>query len=216
MTSKPILLFASVAATMILALGAMEHITAEEATKLSNSEKIELILQVQSLEVQIQQAEDEQTREALRAEQQDILQRLHEDASGNSTAQATRGETQKQSAKWSDLFNLYGKNKGCDGANETWHYKVDYDGNIGLRVDQWFPSELTSGDSPYCEEHDWESNVYLDIRNIFDETGCHANLEVEPVDKYPLNCATLGGIYVVSVTADYDGRQTSAWTWFWV
>ncbi|MDE0090759.1 MAG: hypothetical protein OXP12_05335 [Thaumarchaeota archaeon] len=213
MISKPIL-FASLAATMVLALGAMEHITAEEETKLSNSEKIELILQVQSLEVQIQQTEDEQKREALRAEQQGILQRLHEAASDGQTTQAARGDVSERS-NWRDLFNLYGKNKGCDGANELWHYKVDYDGNIGLRVDQSFPSELTSGDSPYCEEHDWESNVYLDIRNIFDETGCHANLEVEPVDKYPLNCVTLGGIYVVSVTADYDGRQTSSWTWFW-
>ena len=110
---------------------------------------------------------------------------------------------------------MYGVNKGCDNANETWSYEVDYDGNISLYVDQWFPSMLTSGDSPNCEGHSWGNNVYLDIRNIWDSSGCHANLDVPLVSKYFLQCATLGGFYIVSVTADYDGRQTSSWGWFW-
>ncbi len=208
-------LSAPIITAMILPLGAMDRAVAEEATGLSGSEKKELIRQVQSLEAQIQQAEDVQIRESLKSEQQDVLQRLHDDVSDVQTTQATRSDTQQQSTQWRDLFNMYGVNKGCDDANETWHYKVDYDGNINLRVDQWFPSILTSGDSPNCEEHGWETNVYLDIRNVWDGSGCHANLEVPPVDKYPLECATLGGLYIVHVTVDYDGRQTGSWSWFW-
>lgn len=214
MTAKTIL-FASLIAAMILPFGAIDYAVAGDATDLSDSEKRELMQRVQSLETQIQQAEDEQARENLKSEQQDILQRLHDDVSGVQTTQATKSDAQKRSNQWRDLFNMYGVNKGCDDANETWNYEVDYNGNTGLRVDQWFPSMLTSGDSPNCEEHDWESNVYLGTRNVWDGSGCHANLDVPPVSKYPLECATLGGFYIVSVTADYDGRQTSSWSWFW-
>lgn len=214
MTAKTIL-FVSLIAAMILPFGTINYAVAEDETDLSDGEKRELIQRVQSLETQIQQAEDEQVRESLKFEQQDILQRLHDDISDVQATQATKGDTQQWSSEWRDLFNMYGVNKGCDDANETWNYEVDYNGNTGLRVDQWFPSMLTSGDSPNCEEYDWESNVYLDMRNVWDGSGCHANLDVPPVSKYLLECATLGGFYIVSVTADYDDRQTSSWSWFW-
>ena len=59
--------------------------------------------------------------------------------------------------------------------------------------------------------------MYIDIARIWDGQGCVANLDVDQDDEYPLTCGTvLSGIYTVSVTADYDGEQTSAYTWFWV
>ena len=153
-----------------------------------------------------------------KVEQQNILQTLYEDVSDVQRQQAAKGESQYTRSSNDDLFNPYGIHKGCDDANETWNYEVDYErGGTWLSVDQWFPNILTSSDSPYCEEHSWERNVYLDIARIWDGQGCVSNLDVDPVDEYPLNCGVvLSGIYVVSVTADYDGEQTSAYTWFWV
>ena len=66
---------------------------------------------------------------------------------------AVKAESQLQNTRNSatDLFNLSGVHKGCDNGNKVWNYEVDYvQGGTWMTVDQWFPTMLTSGESPYC------------------------------------------------------------------
>lgn len=216
------ILFSTLIAAMILPFSMMDVVEAEEQTKMSDKKKDRLIKKVQKLEERIAKTDNESFKERLQVKQQKILKKLHDDVSDVERQQSVKGQTTEfahtANSATQDLFNLSGIHKGCDNANEIWNYEVDYaSGGTWLSVDQWFPNMLTTGNSPYCEEHPWDDNVYIDIARIWDGQGCVSNLDVYPVDDYPLNCGTvLSGIYVVSVTADYDGEQTSSYTWFWI
>lgn len=212
------ILFASLIAVMIAPFSGINHADAEK-TPMTNEQR-QSVERLQELEELIEDTNNQSTIDSLKAEQQNILQTLYDNVSDVKRYNAVKGESQFQNTRNSatDLFNLSGVHKGCDNDNEVWNYEVDYArGGTWLTVDQWFPTILTSGESPYCEEHDWDSNVYVEIARIWDGQGCVSNLDVEQDDEYLLNCGTvLSGIYIVSVTADYDGEQTSAYTWFWV
>jgi len=208
------ILFASLIVAMVLPFSGMNYATAE----MSDVTEKRLVSTLKALDRMIESATDETTKQALIDRQQTLLENLYEDVKDMERPEAVKGESKTSTSAEIDLFNLAGVHKGCDNQNETWNFEVDYaTGGTWLSVDQWFPTILTTGDSPNCEEHTWKDNVYLDIARWNDNQGCVSNLDVDPVDSYSLNCGVvLYGFYIVSVTADYDGEQTSSYTWFWV
>jgi len=210
------ILFAGLIAALILPFSGMTGAYAE----LSDKQKERLISNLEKLEKQIEITTNEPLKERLKDEQQAILKKLLEDVDTEKLSQVEVVEKTKPTSKArvaaSTLFNIYGVNSGCDNGKEIFNLKGDYvSGTTQLTITQSFQTQLTSGDSPNCEEHVWGDNVYINIVNIWDSSGCVGNMDGDPVETYSLNCATLGGIYVVKVTADHDGRQTGSYSYFW-
>jgi len=112
-------------------------------------------------------------------------------------------------------ININGAHTGCDGINETWNFKAKATkGSSWLAVVQSFPSELTSGSAPNCSSWDWENNLYIQMKNMFDsDQGCSGNLVTNPSTSYSLNCQTpISGMWIVKITADYEFHQVTGYT----
>jgi len=215
-----IILFASLIAALVLPFSGMNYAAAE----MTDDRKQQLIDKLEKLQERIDDSTNESLKERLDARQQVILEKLFNEIDTSNLEAATIATTTTteengvsgSTQALTKIFDAYGTHSGCDGGVEVGNFVGYYSsGATQLTINQYFPAPLTSGDSPNCEEHAWGDNVYINIANVWDGTGCVGNMDVDAVENYQLNCAVLGGVYVLKVTADYDGEQLGIWSWFW-
>lgn len=224
-TNVKTLLFASLIVAMVLPFSSIQIAQAE----ISFEEKQQrLIDKVIRLDERIANNPGDQVKiDRLEAKKQVLLERLFNNvhAENDDIKEATTVNTQRHAPNprsynnpTTPNYNIFinGVHNGCDNANETWNFKgAATNGSSRLSIVQSFPSELTTGSAPYCASWDWENNVYLQLRNVFNsDEGCHANLITNPSTSYSLNCQTpISGLWIVEVTADYEFHQVTGYTY---
>ncbi len=208
------ILLASLIVAMILPFSGMQFAYAESLEE----KQTKLLDKLAVIEEKIANASSEKQIQKLEAKKQSILEQLFKNVEGNSneiTRQTDDLQSGSAAANGQSNFNINGVHKGCDNANETWNYKGTMTTGSGwVSIQQNFPSQLTSGSAPNCSSWDWQSNVYLEIRDLFDsDKGCQGNLITSPVTSYWVNCQTpIQGLWIVKVTADYEFNQVSGYT----
>jgi len=217
------LLFASLIVAMVLPFSGMQMAQAEKSFEEKQQRLIDKVIR---LDERIANNPGDQVKiDKLEAKKQRVLERLFNnvnDENGeteNATVETKRPTPQNRSHNnpTTPNYNIFinGVHKGCDNANETWNFKAAATkGSPLLSIVQSFPSELTSGSAPNCSSWDWENNVYLQFRNMFNsDQGCTSNSITSPSTSYTLNCQTpISGLWIVKIAADYEFHQVTGYT----
>lgn len=210
-----IILFASLIIAMVLPFSGMNTVYAEESLE---EKQTKLLDKLTVIEEKIINTYSEKKIQKLEAQKQLIFEELFNNAgepNNKITKYSSEISEEYTNISGTSNFNINGSHKGCDDANETWNFKGTMTGGSSwVSIQQAFPIQLTSGIAPSCSSWNWENNVYLEMRDLFDtDKGCRGNLITAPVTSYSVNCQTpIQGLWIVKVTADYEFNQVSGFT----
>jgi len=207
-------LFAFLIVAMTPQFSGMGMVHAEESLK---EKQMSLLDRLEVIEEKITYTDSEKKIQRLEAQKQLILEKLFNNAgeSNNEITKQLSKNSKDVGIDGNSDFYINGSHKGCDDINETWNYRGTMTSGSGwVSIEQNYPSQLTSGSAPDCSSWDWESNVYLEMRDLFNlDNGCQGNLITAPVTSYWINCQTpIQGFWIVKVTANYEFNQVSGFT----